>query len=128
LNYITFEQALLIAEAVTGIDALVLAKTHRIYLLDSALHAPQASFGGQELYEGVLPKAAVLVSRIAKNHPLPDGNKRLAWISLLEFLYINGYQLNSTEDDAVTFMLQVAANEIDEPEILVWITQRVSSA
>lgn len=126
MNYITFEQALLIAEAVTGIDALVLAKTHRIYLLDSALHAPQASFGGQELYEGVLAKAAILVSRIARNHPLPDGNKRLAWISLLEFLFINGFELQVTEDDAVEFMLQVAANEIEEADIEVWITARAS--
>jgi death-on-curing protein len=127
LNYISYEQALLIAEAVSGIDALVFAKTNRIYLLDSALNAPRASFGGQELYEGVLVKAAILVSRICRNHPLPDGNKRLAWISLLEFLFVNGFELSVDEDDAVEFMLKVAANEIGESDIEIWISQRAST-
>ena len=127
MNYISYEQALLIAEAVSGIDALVFAKTNRIYLLDSALNAPRASFGGQELYEGVLVKAAILVSRICRNHPLPDGNKRLAWISLLEFLFVNGFELSVDEDDAVEFMLKVAANEIGESDIEIWISQRAST-
>lgn len=39
--------------------------------------------------------------RIALNHPLPDGNKRLAWQSLELFLALNGYVLAATADDAV---------------------------
>ena len=127
MNYISYEQALLIAEAVSGVDALVLAKTNRIYLLDSAINAPRASFGGQELYEGDFLQAAILVSRICRNHPLPDGNKRLAWISLLEFLFVNGFELSVDEDDAVEFMLKVAANEIGESDIEIWIAQRAST-
>jgi prophage maintenance system killer protein len=44
-------------------------------LADSALHAPAAGFGDAEFYTDFVGKAAVLVVHLAKNHPLPDGNK-----------------------------------------------------
>jgi death-on-curing protein len=80
VRYLTLAEALAIAEAVTGIDATTLARISRLELLDSALHAPQGSFGGEEFYPKFVDKAAVLTMRIAKNHPLVDGNKRLAWL------------------------------------------------
>lgn len=71
MRYLSFEEALVLAEAATGIRAEVLAGTPRIHLLDSARHVPQASFDGIELHEGIVQKAAALVTRIAKNHPSP---------------------------------------------------------
>jgi death on curing protein len=82
VRYLTLAEALVIAEAVTGIEALTLTKASRLELLDSALHAPQAGFGDEEFYPSIEQKAAVLAVRIARNHPLVDGNKRLAWQSL----------------------------------------------
>lgn len=82
MRYLTLTEALVIEEAVTGIDPVTLAKASRLELLDSALHAPQAGFGDEDFYPSVEQKAAVLAVRIARNHPLPDGNKRLAWQSL----------------------------------------------
>jgi death on curing protein len=52
----------------------VLAKGSRLDLADSALHAPSASFEGNEFYPDLIDKAAVLTSRLAWNHPLIDGN------------------------------------------------------
>lgn len=69
---LTLAEALAIAEAVTGVDALTLARVSRLELLDSALHAPQAGFGDDDFYPGFVDKAAVLVVRIARNHPLPE--------------------------------------------------------
>lgn len=71
MRYLTLAEALTIAEAVTGIDADVLARASRVELLDSALHAPQAGFGDQEFYPRFVDKAAVLAVRISRNHPLP---------------------------------------------------------
>ncbi|MGH9063098.1 MAG: hypothetical protein ACRD0L_03835 [Acidimicrobiales bacterium] len=59
---------LVIAEAVTGIDHETLAKLESIGLLDSAVHAPQASFGGTEFYPDPVDKAAVLGWHLARNH------------------------------------------------------------
>lgn len=46
MRYLSLAEALVIAEAVTGIDSSTLARGPRVGLLDSALHAPGASFGG----------------------------------------------------------------------------------
>ena len=97
-------------------------------LLDSALHAPQAGFGDEDFYPAIEQKAAVLAVRIARNHPLPDGNKRLAWQSLTVFLALNGRNLVAGLEDAVTFMLGVAAGEVDEPTAEAWIRDRLEEA
>ena len=125
MRYLTLVEALTIAELVTGLDAVTLAKASRLELLDSALHAPQAGFGDEDFYPSIEQKAAVLAVRIAHNHPLPDGNKRLAWQSLDLFLALNGYVLAATADDAVAFMLGIAAGEIDEDQAELWISERI---
>jgi hypothetical protein len=55
-------------------------------LAESALHAPAATYGGVEFYRDLVTKARVLVIHLAKNHPLPDGNKRAAYLAMIEFL------------------------------------------
>ena len=76
-RYLHLAEYLWLTEQVTGVEAAGLAKASRIELADSALHAPAASFGGEEFYPGLIDKAAVLTCRLAWNHPLPDGNKVL---------------------------------------------------
>jgi len=121
VRHLTLGEALVIAEAVTGLDVVTLQRVTRIELLDSALHAPHASFAGQELYAEFFDKAAILTVRISKNHPLPDGNKRLAWASCNMFLMVNGYRLDVPTAPAVEVMLAVAAGEIDEVELASWL-------
>lgn len=121
MRYITLAEAFVIAEAVTGIDANTLVHVSRSDLLDSALHAPQAGFGDTDFYPTLLDKAAVLCVRIARNHPLPDGNKRLAWVTMVVFLDLNGVQLHRTDDDAVTTMLAVAAGQMTEEQLAEWL-------
>lgn len=125
MRYLTLAEAITIAEAVTGLDPVTLARASRLELLDSALHAPQAGFGDVDFYPAIEQKAAVLAVRVARNHPLPDGNKRLAWQSLTIFLALNGYELTTTADDAVALMLAVAAGEIDEEAAASWIRERI---
>ncbi len=89
-RYLDLAEYLWLAEQVTGVEASVLAKASRIELADSALHAPAASFAGEEFYADLFDKAAVLTCRLGWNHPLPDGNKRAAWASLVMLLELNG--------------------------------------
>jgi hypothetical protein len=48
-------------------------------------------FGEVDFYPNFVTKAAVLVVRLAKNHPLPDGNKHTAWVALRVFVDVNGW-------------------------------------
>ena len=128
MRYLSLAEYLWLAEQVTGIEAAVLSKAARIDLADSALHAPSASFGGQEFYPDVIDKAAVLTCRLAWNHPLPDGNKRAAWAALVLFLDLNGIVWSPDPpdvDDAEQAMLAVAAHEVDESWCADWLRQRV---
>lgn len=125
MRYLTLAEALIIAEAVTGIDRATLARTARVELLDSAIHSPQAGFGDVEFYPEFADKASVLVVRIAQNHPLPDGNKRLAWEALRMFCALNDYDLEFADDDAVEMMLAIAAGDLDEAGVGEWLAGRL---
>lgn len=117
-----------LAEQVTGTPAETLWATGRIELADSALHAPMAEFDGQGFYPDIIDKAAVLCWRLARNHPLPDGNKRAAWAALVVFIDLNSGQWSPDPpevDDAEQAMLAVAAGEINEQEFAAWLRERV---
>ena len=127
-RYLTLAEYLWLSEQVTGISADVLSQSGRIELADSALHAPMSGFGNEDFYPDLTDKAAVLCWRLARNHPLPDGNKRAAWASLVMFVDLNGgrWEPDPPEvDDAERTMLAVAAGEIDEQALAAWIRQRV---
>ncbi len=71
----------------------------------------------------------MLACRIAWNHPLPDGNKRAAWACLVLFIDLNSgswHDENPEPDDAVEAMLAVAAREIDEAWLAIWLRARVT--
>ena len=128
IRYLSLAEYLWLAEQVTGIESAVLSKAARIDLADSALHAPSASFGGEEFYPEVIDKAAVLTCRLAWNHPLPDGNKRAAWAALVIFLDLNEIVWSPDPpdiDDAEQAMQAVAGHEVDESWFAGWLRQRV---
>ena len=130
-RYISLAEYLWLAEQVTGVPSHTLAASGRVELAESALHAPMAGFGEEEFYPDVLDKAAVLCWRLARNHPLPDGNKRAAWAALVMFLDLNRGRWNPDPpdvDEAERAMLAVAAGEIDEQAFAAWLRERVSVA
>jgi len=130
-RYLSLAEYFWLAEQVTGTEAAVLVKAARVELADSALHAPSAGFGDEDFYPDLIDKAAVLTCRLAWNHPLPDGNKRAAWASLVLFLDLNDGIWDPDPpdvDDAETTMLGVAAGEIDEAALADWLRERVRVA
>jgi death on curing protein len=104
------------------VPAETIARGPGIGLAESALHAPAAGFEGVELYPDVIDKAAVLCVRIARNHPLSDGNKRVAYLAMLEFLARNGIEWTPPSvDETVATMEGVAGGEISERELARWL-------
>jgi death on curing protein len=128
VRYRSTVEALAIAEEVTGLDVRTLLQVSRIGLLESALHAPQAGFGDVEFYPDFVDKAAVLVVHIARNHPLPDGNERLAWVALTMFCALNSYHLAVATDDAVALMLAIASGEENEGDVAAWLAERIQTS
>jgi death-on-curing protein len=128
IRYLKLADFLLIAEAVLDVPAEAIARFNRIGLADSALAAPQAGFGGQEAYPDFATKAAVLCWHLVKNHPLPDGNKRCAFLATVEFVERNGRAWvpapgDPNETDRV--VRAVASGEMREEDFRAWITRRL---
>ena len=87
-------------------------------LLESAVAAPQASFGGEPLMKEGIEIAAAYLFYLCRNHPFLDGNKRTALAACLVFLESNDmlrdYQRPSRDVDAwEALVLDVAASRLD---------------
>jgi death-on-curing protein len=74
---------LAIAERILGTDGKSLRKAARLGQTESALAAPFAGFGSDLFYPDPAQRAAIVCSRIIRNHPLPDGNKRCGYLCML---------------------------------------------
>jgi death-on-curing protein len=112
-RYLTTSDLVAIAHAAMG-DALI----RDVGLIDSAAHRPMASAFGREAYPDLYLKAAALLHSILRNHPLVDGNKRLAWVACRTFLVLNGAVFTPDVDVATEFVLAVASGaEDDLPKI-----------
>lgn len=128
IRYLGLAEYFWLAEQVTGVDAATLTRVSRVDQADSALHAPAAGFGDEDFYPDIYDKAAVLCCRLAWNHPLPDGNKRAAWASLLLFVDLNhGWWEPDPPhvDQAEEAMIAVAAGRVDESWFATWLRERV---
>lgn len=87
-------------------------------LLESAVAAPQASFGGEVLIKNTVEIAAAYLYYLCGNHPFVDGNKRTALAACLVFL--EGNELLPDADFPVkdvdaweTLVFDVASGKLD---------------
>lgn len=91
-------------------------------LLDSALARPMNLFA----YSGIddpIRLAACYAFGIAKNHPFADGNKRAAFLSIGLFLHANGYRLVADRFDAYRVITALAAGDVGEDELALWLRE-----
>lgn len=67
------------------------------------------------------------MARLARNHPLPDGNKRVALALTILFLERNGETWGAPDHDRDVGMVErIAAGHADQGEIRAWIADRIS--
>jgi death-on-curing protein len=109
-QYLTVEQALRIARAAVGGPIHV----RDVGLLEAAIHRPRTSVFGQDAYPGLFTKAAALLHSQARNHPLVDGNKRLAWLATYVFCAKNGVELDAADEPAYDLVIAVASGSLDD--------------
>jgi death-on-curing protein len=88
-------------------------------LLSSALARPQnqAAYGDPSVFD----LAAAYAFGIIGNHPFVDGNKRTGFLAAYVFLDLNGWELIASEVEAVTAVLALATNEMDEAGFASWL-------
>ena len=85
-------------------------------LLESAVAAPQSSFGGQSPYTDLSEIAAAYLFYLCRNHAFVDGNKRTALGACLVFLRLNGVETPPDSSDWEELTLDVAGSRTDRDE------------
>ncbi|HEX4329662.1 MAG TPA: Fic family protein [Burkholderiales bacterium] len=120
LRYLTVEAVLAIHEQVLAAHGGGTGIRDRA-LLESAVAAPQASFGGEAMFDDPLDIAAAYLFYLCRNHPFVDGNKRVALASCLVFLQTNNeltdLDLPGRDIDAwESFIIDLASARIDREQ------------
>lgn len=112
------------ADAVRAIHAQVLAAhgggdgLRDMALLESAVAAPQATWGGEPIMSDPHEIAAAYLFYLCRNHPFVDGNKRVALATCLTFLEQNGlWDVRALPvDDWEQLTLDVAGSRLDRDQ------------
>ena len=91
--------------------------------LEAALARPvnKLDYGGPDHAE----LAEAYLYGITTRHPFADGNKRVGLLAAYVFLQINGYELEADNGQAYVLVAAVAAGEIDEAGIALWLRDSI---
>lgn len=93
-------------------------------VLESALARPRQAWAYSRR-----PDLATLAAAggfgIVRNHPYRDGNKRVGFLAIVTFLGLNDWDLDVTDAEVVTEMLDLAAGRVSERELAQWIRERM---
>jgi death-on-curing protein len=88
-------------------------------LLRSALERPTNKWHYEQ---AELPElAAAYGFGLAKNHAFVDGNKRIAFMSMVGFLRKNGVRFAPDQAQATAMILALAAGEVSEQSLSRWL-------
>ncbi len=63
---------------------------------------------------------------LTQNHPYRDGNKRVAFMTMVVFLGLNGFDLDAPDAEIVTVMVSVAAGHTSESHLAGWLRRRMT--
>lgn len=129
--FLTFEDFIAAAAVALGMDRSIVRRIANQQLAESALAAPRAGFGEYDQYPDFATKAAVLLQRLASNHPLPDGNKRTALLCTILFANVNGLEWQPPVADeaegaeTAEVVEAAAAGHLPLAALAAWIDDRL---
>src|SRR5215211_461629 len=91
-------------------------------LIESALARPRQA----AVYENadLIRQAATLYFGLIKNHPWLGGNKRTATAIVDDFLYRNGYEVRTSQNEIIELVLAIESDQFGVDEIENWLRNR----
>jgi death-on-curing protein len=126
VRYLTLNEALELHRRVIGQSGGALGVLN-LDTLESVLAQPRMTFGGKDLYPSIVEKAAALGYSLIQNHPFLDGNKRTGHAAMEIFLFLNGFEIESSVDEQETIVMQVASDEMDREAFTTWFRVHVAA-
>lgn len=108
VEYTAFEMA---RELMTWDEPIPDFGTRYPNVLESCVAVPFQTFHKKPLYKKLIGKAAILFYLMIKNHPFENGNKRIAVMTLLVFLYLNRKWLEVSNEELYKFAVSIAKSD-----------------
>jgi death-on-curing protein len=124
MRYLTINELLEIHRQITVQSGGALG-VRDLGLLEAALAQPRMSFSGEELYPGIVEKAAALGFSLIQNHPFIDGNKRTGHAAMEVFLILNGFEIDATVDEQEQVILAVASGHLKRDSFTDWLRRHI---
>lgn len=87
--------------------------------LESCLKVPFQTFSKKSLYQTIETKASILFYLMIKNHPFQNGNKRVAVMTLIYFLFSNDRKLEVSNKELYEFAREVASSKAEDKDIVL---------
>lgn len=94
--------------------------------VEGCLNSPFQTFSGSDLYRGFIGKATILFYLLIKNHPLQNGNKRMAILTLAYFYNKNKRKLNISSEQLYEMAIRVAKSN-NKNETMNFIVGQLSA-
>ncbi|MFL6198685.1 MAG: type II toxin-antitoxin system death-on-curing family toxin [Thermoanaerobaculia bacterium] len=91
---------------------------------ENALESALARARNKWAYDGTEEPsilAAAYGYGLATSHPYRDGNKRIAFLAMVVFLGLNGWDLEASDAEVVATMLALADGRLSEAELASWL-------
>ena len=101
------------------------AEIRDIALLESAVAQPQAGFGDEYVHKTVFEMAAAYAYHIVMNHPFVDGNKRTGAMTAYVFLALNGYELETSEDEFQDVVRRTTSGQVEKQELAGFLEEEL---
>ncbi len=126
IEYLDVADYVIIASEILECSEADVLRVVKVAGANSAIAAPATDYFGVELFPDFNVKVAVLGYRLLRNHPLPDGNKRCAFLAMIEMVERNGKQWSVLdEDDTVKAIESAAAGALDEASFIDWVSRQI---
>lgn len=90
-------------------------------LLESAVMAPQQTFGGDFLYPDLASMAAALWHGLVMNHPFIDGNKRIGLRAADVFLMYNKFEIVGETRELVELTIKMTMGEVSREDLVEFV-------
>lgn len=93
--------------------------------LEAALARPRQKWTYDDAVD-LATLAAAYAYGLASAHAFNDGKKRIAFLTAVIFLDLNGKDLAADEIEVVQVMTALAAGKLGEPQLASWIRERLT--
>jgi death-on-curing protein len=96
--------------------------------LEAAIATQTQNVFGEELYPGIIDKAAAVIRGTIADHPFVDGNKRTAMLAGLTLLRINNIHFTAKFGEIEDFAVKIAISKLDVPAVVSWLREHIEAS